>query len=128
MAGSSATRQQSVQNAKKDLQKLLKKIDTVPVKILEEEAQILKAEIIAEVPHDTGLLERSVRVSVSKDKKRPGLNASASARATTGYDYAGIQHENREYRHTKGKDHYISDPFNRAVDRIEKKLREELTL
>lgn len=127
MAGFSATSTRSVQDAKKSLQKFLKKLETVPTQILEEEAQQLKAEIIAEVPYDTGKLEQSVRVSVSKDKRRPGIHASASAKSSTGYDYAGIQHEHTGYQHDKGKAHYISDPFNRAVKRIETRLREELT-
>lgn len=127
MAGSSATATKSVQDAKKQLQKFLRKLDTVPTKILQEEAQTLKAEIIAEVPYETGKLESSVRVSVAKDKKRPGLNASASARSAGGYNYAGIQHERADFQHpVKGKDHFISDPFKRAVQRIEKRMREEL--
>lgn len=128
MAGSSATSQQSVQTAKKQLQRFLKKLDTLPIKILEEEAQTLKAEIIAETPFETGRLERSVKVTVSKDKRRPGLNASASAlNPETGYNYAGIQHENTSYHHDKGKAHFISDPFERAVKRIERRFSEEVT-
>ena len=71
--GRSATSQKSVQDAKKGLQKFLKKLDTIPVEVLQEEAQTLYSEIIKEVPYKTGVLERSVRVSVAKDKKRPGL-------------------------------------------------------
>lgn len=124
---SSATSQRSVQRAKRDLQRFLKKMHIVPSQILADEAVVLKAEIIAEVPYDTGRLERSVRVSVAKDKKRPGLNASASARnPNTGYNYAGIQHENSDYKHTKGKDHFISDPFERTTERIVQRMREEL--
>lgn len=126
MAGSSATSQQSVKDAKKSLQKLLKKLDTVPSQILQEEAQQLKAEIITEVPYDTGKLEQSVKVSVSKSKQRVGLNASASAKSPSGYDYAGIQHERTDFHHDKGKDHFISDPFNRTVKRIEERFKEEL--
>lgn len=127
MAGSSATATKSVQDAKKQLQKFLRKLDTVPTKILQEEAQTLKAEIIAETPYETGRLEASVKVTVAKDKKRPGLNASASARSPQGYNYAGIQHERTDFHHPiKGKAHYISDPFKRATARIEKRMREEL--
>lgn len=126
-AGSSATSQRSVQMAKRDLQRFLRKLEVIPTQILEDEAAVLKAEIIAEIPYDTGRLERSVRVSVSKDKKRPGLNASASAHdPRTGYNYSGIQHENPNYRHTKGKDHFISDPFRRATKRIIQRITEEL--
>ena len=127
--GRSATSQKSVQDAKKSLQKFLRKLDTVPVEVLQEEAQTLYSEIIKEVPYKTGALERSVKVSVSKDKKRPGLNASASARSKSGYNYAGIQHE-ESFEHSKqgAKDHYISDPFNRSVERIKQKITERLKM
>lgn len=125
--GSSATSQKSVQDAKKGLQKFLRKLDTIPVEVLQEEAQTLYSEIITEVPYETGALERSVKVSVAKDKKRPSLNASASARSKSGYNYAGIQHE-KPFEHSKqgAKDHFISDPFNRSVARIKQKIAERL--
>lgn len=127
MAGSSATRTKSVQDAKKRLQKFLKDLDHIPSDILAEEQPKLYSEIIAEVPYNTGKLERSVKVTVARDKKRPGLNASASARSKRGYNYAGIQHENTEFQHPlKGKAHYISDPFNRCIQRIKTKMRERL--
>ena len=128
--GASATSQQSVQDAKKNLQKFLKKLDSVPTQILQEEAPKLYAEIIAEVPYKTGTLERSVKVSVAKDKRRPGLNASASARSSRGYNYAGIQHEREDFEHSKSgaKDHFISDPFERATERIKDRMREQLVL
>lgn len=122
--GSSATSLKSVQDAKKRLQHYLKALDTLPTEILQDEAPQLYAEIISEVPYKTGRLERSVRVSVSRDARRPGLNASASAiDPKTGENYAGIQHENTYFRHSKpgAKAHYISDPFNRATDRIVKR-------
>lgn len=126
--GASATSQQSVQDAKKRLQKFIKSLDTVPTQILSEEAPILRSEIIAEVPYKTGKLESSVRVSVARDKRRPGLSASASALSESGYNYAGIQHENDEFRHTKSgaKAHFISDPLDRCIDRIQEKMRSRL--
>lgn len=126
--GASATSQESVQNAKKRLQKFIKTLDTVPTQILNEEAPILRSEIISEVPYKTGKLESSVRVSVARDKRRPGLNASASAISKSGYNYAGIQHENDEFKHTKpgAKAHFISDPLNRCIDRIQEKMRRRL--
>ena len=128
--GASATSQKSVQDAKKNLQRFLRKLDTIPTAVLVEEKEILYAEIIAEVPYESGTLERSVRVSVARDKKRPGLNASASARSSKGYNYAGIQHEEESYKHSKAgaKAHFISDPFERATERIKKKMREQLTM
>lgn len=126
--GSSATSLDSVQNARKQLTRFLKKIRTVPTEILQEEVPILRSEIIQEIPYETGKLERSVRVAVAKDKKRPGINASASALSKGGYNYAGIQHENEDFRHGKAgaKAHYISDPFERCIKRIEKKMEDRL--
>lgn len=126
----SATSQQSVQDAKKRLRRFLRKLDTVPTQILQNEAPKLYAEIIAEIPHDSGKLEQSVRVSVARDKKRPGLNASASAHSKSGYNYAGIQHENVDYKHSKpgAKDHFISDPFERCTERIAEQMGLQLIL
>ena len=126
--GSSATSQKSVQDAKKNLQKFLRKLDRIPTEVLQEESKTLYSEIIAEVPYDTGALERSVKVTVAKDKKRPGLNASASARSKKGYNYAGIQHENEDFKHSKpgAKAHFISDPFERATERIKEKIQKRM--
>lgn len=126
--GAFATYQESVQSAKKRLQKFIKTLDTVPTQILNEEAPTLRSEIIAEVPYKTGKLESSVKVSVARDKRRLGLNASASAISKSGYNYAGIQHENDEFKHTKSgaKAHFISDPLNKCIDRIQEKMRNRL--
>lgn len=124
----SATSLQSVQNAKKKLSKFLKTLDTVPLVILEQEAQKIETQAKQETPLDTGKLEKSVKVRVAKDKKRPGLNISASARSN-GYNYAGIQHENTHFKHpVKGKAHYLVDPFNRGVRIIKRRLRQEIKL
>lgn len=125
--GSSAPVTGSVQDAKRKLQRYLKSLDSIPTDILIEEQPVLYSEIIAETPYETGRLERSVRVSVAKDKRRPGLNASASARSSKGYNYAGVQHEDTAFKHpVKGKAHYISDPFERRIVSIDKKMRKRL--
>lgn len=127
MAGSSATQTKSVRDAKKRLQRYLRKLDSIPQQVLQDEAPQLYAEIIAETPYKTGKLERSVKVNVAQDKRRPGLNASASARSERGYNYAGIQHEDESFEHpVRGKAHYISEPFARATERIVEKLKDEL--
>ena len=126
--GSSATSRESVQNARKNLTKFIKTLDTVPVEELERSAQIIKANAIAQVPYKTGELEHSIYVRVAKDKRRPGIVAGASARSSKGYNYAGIQHENEVYHHTQGKDHFISDPFNEEVEKLKKRLRRRLKI
>lgn len=128
MKSFSATSTKSVQDAKKELTKLLKSLKVVPTQILSEEAQIIYAEAIAETPYKTGKLEKSVYVRVARDTRRPGLVAGASARSN-GINYAGIQHETTYFKHPiKGKDHYISDPFYRGIRRIEKKLQARIRL
>ena len=122
----SATSTKSLQRAKKNLTKFLKELDTVPVQELEKSAQTIKAEAIAQTPYETGKLEKSVYVRVSRDKRRPGLVAGASARVH-GYNYAGIQHEATHFDHPiKGKAHYISDPFNAEVRKLKRRLRRKL--
>lgn len=124
--GASAASQKSVQDARKNLTSFLKKLDTVPEEELEQSAKRIKADAIAKVPYKTGKLERSIYVRVSKDKKRPGLLAGASARSEDGYNYAGIQHENENYHHTKGQAHFISEPFNAEVKRLKQRIHERL--
>lgn len=122
----SATSVARVQAAKKRLTKFLKTLDTVPLEELEKTAQAIKVKAIAQAPYKTGKLEQSIYVRVSRDKRRPGLVAGASAKSS-GYDYAGIQHENTQYRHLiKGKAHYISDPFNQEVTNLKRRLRRKL--
>lgn len=126
--GASATSQKSVQDARKNLTRFLKKLDTIPKQELEKSAQRIKAEAIAKVPYKKGKLERAIYCRVSKDKRRPGIVAGASARSKSGYNYAGIQHENENYQHTKGQAHFISEPFNAEVKRLKQRIRRRLKL
>lgn len=122
----SATSVARVQAAKKRLTKFLKTLDTVPLEELDKTAQAIKVKAIAQAPYKTGKLEQSIYVRVSRNKRRPGLVAGASAKSS-GYDYAGIQHENTQYHHPiKGKAHYISDPFNQEVTNLKRRLRRKL--
>lgn len=125
--GSSATTQESVRQAKKRLERLVRQCKEVPLKILESEAPRIRDEAKWETPFKTGKLEDSVKVKVRRSTTHPGLNISASARSIRGYNYAGIQHENTTYNHPiKGNAHYLSGPFYRGVDRIERSLRREI--
>ncbi len=122
----SATSTKSLHRAKKNLTKFLKELDTVPVQELDKSAQTIKAEAIAQTPYETGKLEKSIYVRVSRNKRQPGLVAGASAR-DHGYNYAGIQHEATHFNHPiKGKAHYISDPFNAEVRKLKRRLRRKL--
>lgn len=126
---SSATSRKSVQDARKNLTKFLRKLDTIPVEEVAKSAQTIKANAIAQTPYKTGKLEKAVYARVSRDKKRPGIVAGASARDADGYNYAGIQHEEESYKHpVKGKAHFISDPFNEEVGKLKKRLKRRLKI
>lgn len=123
----SATSQKSVQNAIKNLERFARDLNSIPVEEFQKSAQIIKEKAIAKTPYKTGKLEHSVYVIVSKNKKRPGLRAGASARSPQGYNYAGIQHENEEFNHPiKGEAHFISNPFEEEVTDLKRRLTEEL--
>ena len=127
--GSSATSQASVKEAIADLRQFLKLLDTVPQEELQRSAEVIKQEAIARAPYKTGKLERSIYVRVSKDKRRGGLVAGASARSSRGYNYAGIQHENESFNHPiKGQAHFISEPFREETERLKRRLKGRLKI
>lgn len=136
MAGSKVSRRSNVQisNSIKSLSKFIKKLDTVPTEILTEEAVRIEAEARLLTPigdgskHPAGRLQKGVKVSVSKNKRAPGIYAIASAVAH-GYNYAGVQHENEEFNHPRGgQAKYLEKPFLEGVERIINRLEEELTI
>lgn len=127
--GYTATKSESVKEAKKELQRFLRTLETVPEQVMRDEADRLLKEARLETPRDTGKLERSVKVKLSKSKRfNMGLLISASARKD-GENYAGIQHDNTHFRHpVKGKAHYLSDPYHRSIKRLEKKLGKKVKI
>lgn len=117
----------SVQDAQKRLREYLRALDSVPDEELKKSANVIYAQAIAQTPYKTGKLEKSVYVRVVGGKsKRHTLSAGANA-ISHGYNYAGIQHENTKFLHPlKGKAHYISDPFNKEVKELKKRLKRRL--
>ena len=125
MAGSSATATKSVRDAKKKLQDFIRTCETYPHQVIAQEAPIIQAEAVARTPYKSGKLRASVYVRPSKDMRRKfGLVAGASA-IKNGYNYAGIQHENKDFHHEVGADHYISVPLERGIKRIKRRVRAE---
>jgi hypothetical protein len=123
----SATNQKSVKDAKDRLRKYLRTVETIPKEVLTAEARRVQQEAREEAPYQSGKLESSVRASVSNATHATTLNLSASARSSKGYNYAGIQHENTNFKHPiKGKANYLRDPYNRAVARIRRKIKQGL--
>ena len=112
--------------ASKHLTKFLRTVETVPTKILLEEAPRIEETAKVRTPEKTGKLKESVKVRVSRDKRRPGLYAQASAR-NRGYDYALIQHENLSYNHPNGgQAKFLESAFVEGVERIERRIEQEV--
>ena len=112
--------------ASKRLTKFLRTVETVPTQILLEEAPRIEETAKVRTPEKTGKLKESVKVRVSRDKRRPGLYAQASAR-NRGYDYALIQHENLSYNHPNGgQAKFLESAFVEGIERIERRIEREV--
>ena len=112
--------------ASKHLTRFLRTVETVPTQILLEEAPRIEETAKIRTPEKTGKLKKSVKVRVSRDKRRPGLYAQASAR-NRGYDYALIQHENLSYNHPNGgQAKFLESAFVEGVERIERRIEQEV--
>ena len=112
--------------ASKHLTRFLRTVETVPANILLEEAPRIEETAKIRTPERTGKLKASVKVRVSRDKRRPGLYAQASA-FNRGYDYALIQHENLSYNHPNGgQAKFLESAFVEGVERIERRIEQEV--
>ena len=112
--------------ASKHLTRFLRTVETVPTNILLEEAPRIEETAKIRTPEKTGKLKESVKVRVSRDKRRPGLYAQASA-FNRGYDYALIQHENLSYNHPNGgQAKFLESAFVEGVERIERRIEQEV--
>lgn len=112
--------------ASKHLTKFLRTVETVPTQILLEEAPRIEETAKIRTPEKTGKLKESVKVRVSRDKRRPGLYAQASA-TNRGYNYALIQHENLSYNHPNGgQAKFLESAFVEGVERIERRIEQEV--
>ena len=114
---------------KEDLRYMLKQHRTRALAELEDVADKIYNEAYAKVPvsietyaskmsgHESGQLQDSIQVDVSRSPRYPGIIATAEAHnERTGYDYALIQEVNEEYVHPNGgQAHYLEEPFRNAV-------------
>lgn len=88
---------------------------------LEEVAEQIEADAHYLVPKETGRLDSSIKVYVTKSKRYPGIIASAYANSGgkpgpngyAGFDYALIQEVNEDYAHGDPTEsaHYLAGPF-----------------
>ena len=117
-----------IQRERDNLGRFKKVVESTPYKILKEESSRILREMQLQVPYDSGDLYRSLRCEVTGQLTKPRLEASASS-VHKGYDYAGIQHDTEWFNHPSGgKWHYVEDPFNSGVARIERRFEEEIKL
>lgn len=122
----SATSQTSVQDVKRQLSRILRKVQSNVDHILDEEAVRIHAEAVSLTPYQTGKLESSVRTSRFRDKRSPGINISASAKSIRGYDYSGVQHEREDFQHPiKGQAGFLRIPMEHGIERIVARIRSE---
>lgn len=108
----------------KDVEDLIKKQDTR----MRNEVSLLGVEVLTQAqslaPYKTGALEAGIRLQRMGNQHMSGFTISASAiNPNTGYDYAMIQHENLDYKHTKGQAKYIEQPMQEAVDRFATRMK-----
>ena len=84
---------------------------------LEMAAEWIENDAKAISPVDTGKLQDSISVHVSKSPRYPGIIASATAKSKRGFDYALIQEENEDFSHVEPEQaHYLSQPFYQILD------------
>ena len=119
-------RVEGLKQARDKLGRFARGVDEKPLRILLEEAPRIEAEAKLETPVESGDLRNSVTVSVSQSGRKASLTASALS-IHRGYDYSNIQHENETFNHPNGgKAHFIRDPFNRGVERIKRRIEQEV--
>lgn len=117
---------EGLSEASSNLSKFLRTLESTPTEVLLQEAPRIQETARVRTPVKAGKLKSSVKVRVSRDKRRPGLYAQASA-FNHGYDYAYIQHENEAYNHPNGgQAKFLESAFTEGVDRIMRRIRQEV--
>ena len=116
-----------LKQARDELGRFVKRVDQRSYQVVLEEAARIRAEARMQVPVASGVLRDSIQVPVKHTPSRVHMSAIASA-VDNGYDYAGKQHDDTSLNHPNGgKAHFLSDPFNEGVERIEQRLEDELS-
>lgn len=117
---------EGLKEASDKLIRFLKTLETAPTQIMLQEAPRIQAVAKVRTPIKSGKLRQSVTVRVSRDKRRPGMYAQASA-SHKGYGYAYVQHENEEFKHPRGgQAFYLQTAFEEGVNRIIQRLESEV--
>lgn len=105
------------------------------IRELEEVAEYIEEDAHILVPKDTGKLDDSIHVYVTKSKRYPGIIAHAYANSGgkpgvsgyAGFDYALIQEENEMYSHDDPNEsaHYLAGPFVLHIAQLYRELTGE---
>lgn len=127
--GSTAGQLKSVRDIKKILRDAIPQGIKGTAKVLEEHGKSIQRRAFALTPYDPKPdnqphLRDSLKYKV--ENRRGGVTLAITASATNprnGYNYAGIQHDNLEYRHPHGgQAHYISQPYMEELPSIQKDI------
>ena len=107
-----------------ELRSFLKENRNLQLKEMEWIANNIYLDAIDLVPLDTGRLQDSINVDVSKSPRYPGVIAYASARnPKDNFDYAFEQETNETYEHDDDRQaHFLEKPFRKYVKKYFKKL------
>lgn len=107
-----------------ELRSFLKENRNLQLKEMEWIANNIYLDAIDLVPLDTGRLQDSINVDVSKSPRYPGIIAYASARnPKDNFDYAFEQETNESYEHDDDRQaHFLEKPFRKYVKKYFKKL------
>lgn len=123
-------RVEGLKQARNSLERFIQMFESKPYAILLEEAARAQQEADLEVPLDTGRLKAGTvfYVDPSSGKLTPTVIGEAQAiDPETGYDYSAYQHDTVGLQHAAGrKPFFVRDPFERMVERIDRRFREEL--
>lgn len=123
-------RVEGLKQAKDELGRFIKALESKPYAILVEESARAQQEANLEVPLDSGRLKAGTVFYVDPGSRKLSPKVVGEAEAIdpeTGYDYSEYQHNTVGLHHTAGrKPFYVRDPFNRMVERIDRRFREEL--
>lgn len=119
-----------LKQARDALGRFTKMVESKPYAVMLEESARAQEEARLETPVKSGRLQASVSfyVDPSAGLTHPTIIGTAEAHdPETGYDYSVLQHETTWFHHPNGgKDHFISDPFERMVERIDARFEKEI--
>lgn len=110
------------------LGKFVKAIEDKPWQIMLEEAARANVEAQLLVPEKTGTLARQTHIKAVRNRNVSFSLVGEASAIDHGFDYGQYRHEHEAKTYTKPGSHYkfVETPFNKAVERIERRLETEI--